>query len=516
MIERVSQHQSRFRAPGLSPDARGVALGPVGVVLLPSLERLVAFLRAAGEEGALDELLESLRIVQVISPLRTRELLVEVQSSSSHRMDRLAAIARLMSAMVFTGSSRHFVKYRDAQAPFGYDIAELIADPGDIALYHDRFAQPYRTDKVIPLRDLLMRLALIHVPRARAEAPRLLYATVRTGLGDAVVGYLARWSVGARVARVQWARGGTSDVIDEAWLLQLTHPAPRFVSLLRSLPGVTLFTPDGDRAAVEFGHRHPIPLSACAPLFGSEELVLFRAGGAAAIALPNRPPFVDVQSVTSLATSGPEPVVSARTLGVAGSFSLPLRLVPTGSAPRRVAAVVLPLKEQDTLGRVLSVLPPTMLARIQVAFTEHSIYLYGPDAASTIPLGLLFEEVGDGVMVPLGWGLNPPIPPEVLRQLANVGSDVRLFVVGGQRPITSIPVRAFEPATRVLLAELPVYEESVIAPPLDAEVPLPDLWPVPPGSLSGWFASTTQAELPPPRSVTPLLGAGDADEGSSG
>ncbi|MFO0625258.1 MAG: hypothetical protein U0325_06525 [Polyangiales bacterium] len=68
MIERVSQHQSRFRAPGLSPDVRGVALGPVGVVLLPSIERLVSFLRATGEEGALDELLESLRIVQVISP----------------------------------------------------------------------------------------------------------------------------------------------------------------------------------------------------------------------------------------------------------------------------------------------------------------------------------------------------------------------------------------------------------------------------------------------------------------
>ena len=96
MIERVAQHQSRFRTPGVSPDTRGVALGPQGLVLLSSMERLVAFLRALGEEGALDEVLDSLRIVQVISPLRTRELLVEVQSSSSHRMDRLAAVARLV------------------------------------------------------------------------------------------------------------------------------------------------------------------------------------------------------------------------------------------------------------------------------------------------------------------------------------------------------------------------------------------------------------------------------------
>ena len=64
MIERVAQHQSRFRAPGLSPDVRGVALGPLGVVLVPSMERLVALLRALGEDGALDELLDALRIIQ--------------------------------------------------------------------------------------------------------------------------------------------------------------------------------------------------------------------------------------------------------------------------------------------------------------------------------------------------------------------------------------------------------------------------------------------------------------------
>ncbi len=127
MIQRVALHQTRFRAPGLVPDARGVALGPVGLVLLSSPERLVSFLRATGEEGALDELLDSLRIVQVISPLRTREMIVEVQANSSHRMDRLNAIARLLGGLVFTGSGRHFVKYRDTASPLGYDVQELDA-----------------------------------------------------------------------------------------------------------------------------------------------------------------------------------------------------------------------------------------------------------------------------------------------------------------------------------------------------------------------------------------------------
>ncbi len=499
MIERVAQHQSRFRTPGLGPDTRGVALGPVGVVLVPSLERLVAFLRAAGEEGALDELLDSLRIVQVISPLRTREMVIEVQSSSSHRMDRLAAIARLVGAMVFTGSGRHFVKYRDAQAPFGYDIAQLLDDPGDLGLYHDRFAQAYRVDKELALRDLLLRLAPVAVPRARIESPRTLYALVRTGLGDSVVGYLARWAVPARVAVVEWQRGGTSDVVERAWLLQLAQPAQRFVSLLRSLPGVRLFVPDGERAVVEFGHRHPIPLSACAPLFGSEEMVIFRAGGDGAITLPVRPPFVDVQTVTSLVATSPATIENVKTSGVTSSFSLPLKLVPTGSAPKRVAAAVIPLGEQDTLGRMLSVLPPAMLNRIHVAFTETTIYLYGHDAASVVPLGVLYEDLGENVLVPLGWGLSPPIPPDVLRQLARAPGDARLFVTGDRTPITAIPQSAFTPATRVLLADVPVMEDVLIAPPLDADLPLPDLWPTPPGVLTGIMSPGARGEAPPPR-----------------
>ena len=509
VIERIAQHQSRFRAPGLAPDVRGVAIGPSGAVLVPSLERLVPLLRALGEEGALDELLDGLRIIQVLSPLRTRELLVEVQAGTSHRMDRLAAVARLCNALVFTGSGRHFVKYRDAQAPFGYDIAELLADPGDVALYHDRFSQPYRHEKVLPRRDLLLRLAPIALHRARWETPRTLYAMLRPGLGDSIVGYLARWNAAARVARVEWLRGGPTDAVDAALLLQLATPSPRVVQLLRSLPGVTLFVPDGDRCAVEFGYRHPVPLSACAGLFGSDEFVFFRAAGLGAVALPQRPPFVDVQAVTSLLAHAPAAVDGVRAMAAGATFNLALRLVPSGGAPKRVAAAVIPTSEQETLGRILGVLPPAMLGRLSIAFTEAAMFVHGPDAADAVPLGTLYEELGDDVFVPLGWALSPPIPPDVLRQLSRVPSDVRLFVTGGPRPLTAIARSGFVPATRVLLSDLPVIAEETLQAPLDAELPLPDLWPSPPGVLAGLLAPLGRDE--PLGARAPAVGLDDAN-----
>ncbi len=83
MLEQVALGQSRFRTPGIAPDARGVALGQKGLVLFPSLDRLVAFFRAYGEDSSLDELLNGLNVYQVLTPLRTRETVVQFASECS-------------------------------------------------------------------------------------------------------------------------------------------------------------------------------------------------------------------------------------------------------------------------------------------------------------------------------------------------------------------------------------------------------------------------------------------------
>ena len=44
MLDRVALHQTRLRTPGISLDNKGVALGAKGLVLLPSIDRLVTFL----------------------------------------------------------------------------------------------------------------------------------------------------------------------------------------------------------------------------------------------------------------------------------------------------------------------------------------------------------------------------------------------------------------------------------------------------------------------------------------
>jgi hypothetical protein len=59
----------------------------------------------------------------------------------------------------------------------------------------------------------------------------------------------------------------------------------------------------------------------------------------------------------------------------------------------------------------------------------------------------------------------------------------------------------------VLLADVPVYEDALIAPPLDADLPLPDLWPTPPGVLTGIMSPGARGELPPQRTSPAQLDA---------
>src|SRR5271167_4366462 len=155
MLDRIALHQTRLRTPGLGLDAKGVALGGKGLVLLPSIDRLVALLAVYTRERSLEDLMPSLAMSVVKSKLGTREITLEFAAESSDRMDRVAETARLVGGFTFTGTSRHFVQYRDASAPFGYDAVQLVPTDAALALYHDKFTQTYDSEKTLDLKALL-------------------------------------------------------------------------------------------------------------------------------------------------------------------------------------------------------------------------------------------------------------------------------------------------------------------------------------------------------------------------
>src|SRR5690606_14478281 len=129
MLDHVTLGQSRFMTPGVAPHPRGILLGRYGLMVFPTLEGVVSWLRLYSSESPLDELLSGLEIDQVRTPLGSREMALRIPAGSSYLLDRAARCAQLVGGATYTGTSKHFVRYRDDRSPYGYDATDIQSLP---------------------------------------------------------------------------------------------------------------------------------------------------------------------------------------------------------------------------------------------------------------------------------------------------------------------------------------------------------------------------------------------------
>lgn len=426
MLERIAVHQTRLRVPGLSLDARGVALGAKGLVLLPSLDRLIAFLAVYTEQQSLGALGDSLRVDVVKSKLGTRELALSFDAGASDRMDKVAEVARLVGGFTFTGTSRHFVQYRDAAAPFGYDAAEISPTDAALALYHNTFSQSYDVERAVELRSLLLRLMPHADPKARLGASEL-WVLAEPGVGPALLGYFTRSSVSARAGVAEWPPESSLDTEPlRRWLFHVTDLPDRMLPLLARTPGVSSFAPVAPGAAVELLWRHPIALEAC-PVFHEQGLVLFRGRGEPALDLPTLPALAEVSSLAKTRVGDVE-AQSGRALAQAPSIGVPIRLAPDTAPPSSVAAVLVPPDELPLLRRLAYALGAEVIRTTKVAITQFGAFVVRDEGIEGLPLGTFFRKIHPRVLVPQGYRVVPQVPAEVVFQALGAPADRVVFL----------------------------------------------------------------------------------------
>ena len=124
----VEQNRPIF-TPGVAPDPRGILLGRFCVMTFPTLEGAVSWFRLYSSEAALDELLANLAITKCKTVLGSREIVVQIPAVSSYAADRAARLCRLVGGAIYTGTAKHFVKYRDDRSPYGYDAVDIGTMP---------------------------------------------------------------------------------------------------------------------------------------------------------------------------------------------------------------------------------------------------------------------------------------------------------------------------------------------------------------------------------------------------
>ncbi len=419
-LEHVAHGQTRFMIPGVAPDPRGVVLGRYLLLVFPTLEGVVSWLRLYSHEASLDELIAGLAIWRVKTALASRELILRIPAVSSYTADRAARLARLIGGATYTGTAKNFVKYRDDRSPLGYDAVDVGALPAgaELMVHGDDFVQSYVIEGELPLARLLFRLSLRQMPGSRrltAEQRSELVLVVARGLGDGVIRYLWRNRQDGLVGLVApRARERSVAAGEREYLLMKVHNLPeRIVALFLDTPGIDVFRPLSANVAVAVGWAHPIELSSCASLLPDDAYHLFWPGDrvdvlAGPLALS---PLADLTRVDlapeQLTAQAPRAVTDPDPVAV------PLRLAPSGGVLRRVAATLMPTSQTASLKRLIYALPPTSLRGLRVAVTSRGTLVVASGELDVIPLGTLLTSAA-GVLIPLGLEVVPRVSPEVL------------------------------------------------------------------------------------------------------
>lgn len=468
-LEHVAGGQTRFFTPGVAPDPRGILLGRFGLMTFATLEGAVSWFRLYSSEASLDELLPSLTITKCRTALGSREIVVQFPAVSSYATDRAARLCRLVGGAIYTGTAKHFVKYRDDRSPYGYDAVDIgaMAPTIDFMVHGDEYAQGYKAEGDLPFSRLLFRLSIRKLPGGEqlvADDRNDLYLAVARGLADGIIRYLWRNKVdgGAGLFTPRTTSAFDEQVRDRGYMwIRVSALPERILQLFLGTPGIDVFKPTGANAAVAVGYEHPIDLNSCASVFPADTFHVFWPGDRVDV-LPGPLTLSDIADLTRVdleldRAREPHPLAG----GAAESIGVELKLAAAMGPPRRVVATLIPLEHAHRLKRIVYALPPVSLRGHRVAVTDRGILVVGNENLDVLPLGQLMSELAPGLLVPLGMDVVPRVSPEVLaRALGHTGGVVTVFTNEGT-PFR-VSEAAFATLERRTLAKLEVEGATVV------------------------------------------------------
>lgn len=481
MLERVALHQTRLNLPGLTLDARGVVIGTHALVVASSLDRLVALLAALSDDGLLATLSDGMMVLELAPAKGARAWALRCPCDAVDVADRLRRVGALVLAHTFVGGGRHYVEHRDGSSPYGFD-APATEDPGSgLALYHRSYRHACAVAREIPPSRVVLALSPRPCgPGAGATSPER-WILAEEGPGRALVGYLARSGVDAKVGEVTGAAPLSGEPTRKLLFVAPSWPA-RLRSLARATPGLTAFVPVARGAAVEEGFTHPVALDALAA-FAGPALTLFRGRGEPPVRIDDGLPTVSVSSLVRFTATEASPVRLSSSPSALGATALQLHVVPSERAAPGATATWVPAAELELLRRMLYVLGRSALEETTLALTSEGA-LVRSRGPSALPIGVPLRALGDAVLVPVGFDVTPSTSPRALAAAlevapgdvvlmrpegaalfprdAFVAADVALVAGPTWAPLTSMRV---DPAS-VALTEVTLVNDDVGLRPL--------------------------------------------------
>ena len=485
MLELVALNQERFRTPGLRTDSRGVAIGEQGILRFSTLNQVVGFFRAFTDEQSLDYLITSLRIFKARSQIQGLEILIDFSSQGSHMLDRAAAIARLLRGEVFTGRTPHFVRYRDNQAPFGYDIQRIVANNHGITLYTGTGPLQFSEEGEISFRGLILSLSL-NRNNAHNDLGSL-FVRVPGGLRNVVQRFLWQRDINASITELHRKASGRFDQGESFYLFKTKDFPTRLIPLFEGLPGVELYHTRHSNIFVQRGYEHPFALESCRKVFEEDNMLFFSGTRDTVDLVEGEPLFVDTSHLKGVDLQDPllSPQREALLLQRGGQLPstwtsalikevihYPVHLIHRHDANANISAVFINNPEElRWLKRLVYLMPESALEDYQMALTDQGCLILNRAGIELIPIGLQLCEVFNNVFIPINMCFSPPVGYDQLKRHLNLAPNKLYLMPAGLQQAFSLDKAALMPIARFLLADVDIVATSSKTP---APLPMQD------------------------------------------
>ena len=434
------------------------------MLVLPTIEAVLSWLRIFSSDGAIDDISNGFLLCEVKGEKKGAQLLVQVLAQNSRMMDRVANVAKWIGVPVFTGTTKHFVRYRDANSPYGYDVVDVdvLEKTKTFRVYNLEDSEVYTYGREIQLRDLLVKCSL------RKKSVRVTddyiggkcWLLCEKGLSSGVLRYLWKNQIKGRATIVGVSQKGKSSPRVKT-LIEVESLPDRILGLLDRTPGVATFGALSEHVGVEMGYEHPIGLEQCETLFGNEALHLFDGANDTFLEFKNDLQFLAIESLISnrfeIAANKTTQTLEKNEFSLS---KIALELTSTRSPPKNINASFVPLGKAGQLKKLVFALPPRDLQEHGIVSLESGFLIVGK-TEFTFPLGEPLTEVFKGLYLPIGIEWVPRVSADAMAKAIGHERGMITVLLGGDEGFRVLE-SAVVPLEQQVIGSLEITESAVL------------------------------------------------------
>ncbi len=452
--------EATHRTPNVSGfrrDRRNVLIGDSLAAYMPTLYKSVRMLEALASKISARTLFEGLSIERVRNAKdNSVGVILRFVVHDSRGADQIADATRLFGGRVFACANRILLRYRDREAPYGYDLINGEAEPKApkspefYALDLDGDTRWIEQER-LELRRVLLSTQAVKRDQKNDDMHRDVAILFHEGLATHVLSFLNRRkidsSLGYARRKDMHASPGqkTGAGVDNFSLAnskglylwgECKELPDRYARILHETPGIQIFQKHGEHAAVAYGYTHPLPLASFSTVLSkgsggenpSRHISLWTGERTQEhvleLQLENT---YDTKSLVSLHVSSQEQKkreLDAEVLNTTSNKELGGNIPPMGfsnlpTLPIDVRVVksvephaiptlsLIPLDKFKMFAELLYVVPRVLLEAYRSGLSEDSICLWSQFDIRSFPLGRHYYDIGESIYLPTGTTLAP-------------------------------------------------------------------------------------------------------------